>query len=226
MELGEVAMMDLIDRDRARCAPCTPSPSRGWLRLTWQEPSSRQCGGHHRWTNGCENTGIRGVRSSNLGQARRKKIAPAMRRFAQRGHPSQCRLPFVSSDNLILSRWPRKVKHRHENILPFPALTMPCRANESIDSPARPPRSKRYEEVHMSRERLYDRYRELQSYVGWTPEDAQLVAAIAPRLEPHLPPLVDDFYAEIDRHAATRQVLTGGQKQIDRLKRSLAAVDP
>ena len=53
----------------------------------------------------------------------------------------------------------------------------------------------------MRRERLYDRYRELQSYVRWTAEDAQLVAAIAPRLEPHLPPLVDDFYAEIDRHA-------------------------
>ena len=73
----------------------------------------------------------------------------------------------------------------------------------------------------MSRERLYDRYRELQSYVGWTAEDAQLVAAIAPRLEPHLPPLVDDFYAEIDRHANTRHVITGGQKQIDRLKGSL-----
>jgi two-component system, LuxR family, sensor kinase FixL len=73
----------------------------------------------------------------------------------------------------------------------------------------------------MSRERLYDRYRELQSYVGWTAEDARLVASIAPRLEPHLPPLVDDFYAEIDRHASTRHVITGGQKQIDRLKRSL-----
>ena len=44
---------------------------------------------------------------------------------------------------------------------------------------------------------------------------------VADRLEPFLPRLIDDFYCEIERHPASRKVITGGQPQIDRLKRSL-----
>jgi signal transduction histidine kinase len=68
---------------------------------------------------------------------------------------------------------------------------------------------------------LFERYRELQSYVGWEEADARRVAAAAPLLEPHLHALIDDFYAEIERHPNARKVITGGSVQIDRLKGTL-----
>jgi signal transduction histidine kinase len=73
----------------------------------------------------------------------------------------------------------------------------------------------------MVQDRLFERYRELQAYVGWTDEDAGRVAAIAPLLEPALAPLIDDFYAEIQRHPNALKVITGGPAQIDRLKGTL-----
>lgn len=73
----------------------------------------------------------------------------------------------------------------------------------------------------MITDQLFDRYRELQSYVGWTDEDSRRVAAIAPLLGPCLPPLIDDFYAQIELHPAARKVITGGQAQIERLKGTL-----
>jgi signal transduction histidine kinase len=68
---------------------------------------------------------------------------------------------------------------------------------------------------------LFRRYQELQAYVGWSDADAARVNAIAKILQPSLPKLVDDFYAEIDHHPLARQVITGGQEQVDRLKGSL-----
>ena len=65
------------------------------------------------------------------------------------------------------------------------------------------------------------RYRELQSYLGWSPDDALRVQAVASVLAPGLPSLIDDFYAEIERHWAIRKVITGGEHQIARLKQSL-----
>jgi len=73
----------------------------------------------------------------------------------------------------------------------------------------------------MDADRLFDRYRELQSYVGWTDADAERIVAAAPLLEPRLKVLIDDFYAEIERHPDARKVITGGQAQIDRLKGTL-----
>ena len=73
----------------------------------------------------------------------------------------------------------------------------------------------------MDSDRLFVRYRELQSYVGWTDLDAERIVAAAALLEPFLHDLVDDFYAEIERHPAARKVITGGQAQIDRLKGTL-----
>src|SRR4051812_42376768 len=69
----------------------------------------------------------------------------------------------------------------------------------------------------------FRRYRELQAYVGWTDDDARLVAATAGLLDPHLPALVDDFYDEIERHPEARKVITGGQAQTDRLKGTLVS---
>lgn len=68
---------------------------------------------------------------------------------------------------------------------------------------------------------LLERYRELQRYVGWTEEDARRVASLAGVIEPHLAGLVDDFYAEIARHAETQKVIVGGEAQVARLKQTL-----
>src|SRR5215475_14088344 len=68
---------------------------------------------------------------------------------------------------------------------------------------------------------LYPRYQELQSYVGWSEADARRIVAAAGLLQPSLPELVDDFYAEIMRHPEAVKVITGGQEQIERLKGTL-----
>jgi signal transduction histidine kinase len=73
----------------------------------------------------------------------------------------------------------------------------------------------------MDPESLYRRYQELQRYVGWTPDDAQRVESVAPALDPCLSNLIDDFYAEIDRHPDARKVITGGAAQVSRLKGTL-----
>ena len=73
----------------------------------------------------------------------------------------------------------------------------------------------------MNADDLYRRYKELQQYVGWTEGDAQRVQSLDALLEPRLTPLIDDFYAEIERHPETRKVITGGAAQIDRLKGTL-----
>jgi signal transduction histidine kinase len=73
----------------------------------------------------------------------------------------------------------------------------------------------------MNPDNLFRRYQELQQYVGWTEEDAQRVWSVAALLEPHLTPLIDDFYAEIRRHPEALKVITGGPPQIERLKGTL-----
>jgi two-component system, NtrC family, sensor kinase len=73
----------------------------------------------------------------------------------------------------------------------------------------------------MDANRLYDRYCELRSYVGWTDADAARIVAAAPLLEPSVLVLIDDFYDEIERHPEARKVITGGPAQIERLKGTL-----
>jgi two-component system, NtrC family, sensor kinase len=73
----------------------------------------------------------------------------------------------------------------------------------------------------MEADALYRRYQELQHYVGWTDEDAQQVQSVAAVLDPFLSGLIDDFYAEIDRHPNARKVITGGEAQVNRLKGTL-----
>jgi signal transduction histidine kinase len=75
----------------------------------------------------------------------------------------------------------------------------------------------------MKPDAIYRRYQELQHYVGWTDEDARRVQSVAAALDPVLPTLIDDFYAEIDRHANARKVITGGAAQVQRLKGTLLA---
>lgn len=73
----------------------------------------------------------------------------------------------------------------------------------------------------IDRERLFQRYQQLQQYVRWTPADAERIRAAEPLLAPQIPPLVEDFYEEISRHSETRKVITGGSAQIERLKGTL-----
>jgi signal transduction histidine kinase len=67
----------------------------------------------------------------------------------------------------------------------------------------------------------YDRFLELQAYVGWTEEDGVRVASLGSLLAPHFVELIDDFYAEIQRHPGASKVITGGAEQIERLKGTL-----
>ncbi|MCA8996710.1 MAG: GHKL domain-containing protein [Planctomycetaceae bacterium] len=68
---------------------------------------------------------------------------------------------------------------------------------------------------------LFQKYQELQSYVGWTETDAERAKALLPDLRGHIPSLIDDFYEEITRHPDTNRVMTGGQIQVERLKATL-----
>jgi signal transduction histidine kinase len=67
----------------------------------------------------------------------------------------------------------------------------------------------------------YERYQELQRYVSWNESDAARVRAIGQLVAPYFGALVDDFYAEIENHPEARKVITGGEEQIARLKKSL-----
>jgi signal transduction histidine kinase len=67
----------------------------------------------------------------------------------------------------------------------------------------------------------YERFLELRAYVGWTEEDAARVASLGSLLAPHFVELIDDFYAEIQRHPEASKVITGGMAQIERLKGTL-----
>jgi PAS domain S-box-containing protein len=77
------------------------------------------------------------------------------------------------------------------------------------------------ERAAMDADKLYLRYQELQQYVGWSAEDVRRIQSVAALLQPYLPDLVDDFYAEIERHPDARKVITGGAAQIARLKGTL-----
>lgn len=68
---------------------------------------------------------------------------------------------------------------------------------------------------------LFSRYCDLQAYVGWSAEDVARIARLHRMLAPHFDELIDDFYREIVRHSGASQVITGGEAQIQRLKKSL-----
>ena len=68
---------------------------------------------------------------------------------------------------------------------------------------------------------LFARYQDLQSYVAWSDADRIAVSIAGGHLLPRMEQLIDDFYAEIERHPAASRVITGGATQIARLKQSL-----
>jgi two-component system, NtrC family, sensor kinase len=68
---------------------------------------------------------------------------------------------------------------------------------------------------------LYRHYQDLQAYVEWNASDVERVRTAGRVVEPHVEPLIDDFYAELVKHPAANQVIRGGAPQIERLKGSL-----
>jgi len=68
---------------------------------------------------------------------------------------------------------------------------------------------------------LAERYRRLQCYVGWSDDDARRVREAAPLVRGSFGELIEDFYATIATEPQTAKVITGGQKQVDRLKVTL-----
>ena len=50
-------------------------------------------------------------------------------------------------------------------------------------------------------EQIHRRYHDLESHVTRSDEDAARVRGLRPLLEPHFPALIEDFHAEIARHA-------------------------
>ena len=77
--------------------------------------------------------------------------------------------------------------------------------------------------VDLRVDELFERYQDIQRYVGWTQSDADRVRAAAPLVEPAFVELIDDFYCEIAEHEATHKVITGGDAQVERLKGTLRA---
>jgi len=64
-------------------------------------------------------------------------------------------------------------------------------------------------------------FAEMKRYVGFSDEDARLLRAAAPVMQRHFPSLSERFYGQIALHPDAARVFTGGQAQIDRLKRTL-----
>jgi two-component system sensor histidine kinase HydH len=61
----------------------------------------------------------------------------------------------------------------------------------------------------------------IQAYVGFDARTSELLRELHPVAMPHFTTIIDDFYETIAAHPRARQVITGGQGQIDRLKRTL-----
>jgi signal transduction histidine kinase len=62
---------------------------------------------------------------------------------------------------------------------------------------------------------------EIKTYVGFDERDAKLVRALGEVVGPGLDQVVERFYAEIFRHPGAGRVFSGGQAQMDRLRKSL-----
>jgi signal transduction histidine kinase len=61
----------------------------------------------------------------------------------------------------------------------------------------------------------------LKDYVGFTDRSTQVLQAFHARAAPHFAVIIDDFYATIEAHPGARAAITGGDAQIQRLKKTL-----
>jgi len=62
---------------------------------------------------------------------------------------------------------------------------------------------------------------EMKRYLNFTDSDANLLRQLSPRMGRHFPEMADLFYAQIPHHPGASRVFTGGEEQVNRLKRTL-----
>src|SRR6516162_625578 len=62
---------------------------------------------------------------------------------------------------------------------------------------------------------------EMKRYLNFTDSDANLLRQLGPRMGRHFPEMADLFYAQIPHHPGASRVFTGGEEQVNRLKRTL-----
>lgn len=65
------------------------------------------------------------------------------------------------------------------------------------------------------------RFEEFKRYIDWTVDDDACSQSLLELLQPHFESMIADFYQEILHHPAALRVITGGERQIERLKVSL-----
>lgn len=66
-----------------------------------------------------------------------------------------------------------------------------------------------------------DLFEEMKRYVGFGANDEAVLRALDARVAPHRERIVDDFYAHILDHRDARKSITGGDEQVERLKKTL-----
>ena len=64
-------------------------------------------------------------------------------------------------------------------------------------------------------------FESIKQYVGFTDASSAALRQFHPIAEPFFGPIIDDFYEAIEAHPSASAAITGGQAQIDRLKRTL-----
>lgn len=64
-------------------------------------------------------------------------------------------------------------------------------------------------------------FQSIAEYIGFGEESSRVLAAFHPTARPHFGPTIDDFYRTIEAHPRAREVITGGEEQIERLKHTL-----
>jgi two-component system sensor histidine kinase HydH len=64
-------------------------------------------------------------------------------------------------------------------------------------------------------------FESIKQYVGFTDDSSVALRDFHPVAEPFFGPIIDDFYEAIEAHPSASAAITGGQAQIERLKRTL-----
>ena len=64
---------------------------------------------------------------------------------------------------------------------------------------------------------------EMKRYLHFKDRDAELLKTLGNKMERHLPDMAERFYAQIPHHPGASRVFTGGEEQVNRLKKTLQA---
>jgi len=64
-------------------------------------------------------------------------------------------------------------------------------------------------------------FQNLKDYVGFSDRSTQILQSFHATAAPHFTGIIDDFYATIEAHPGARAAITGGDAQIQRLKKTL-----